>query len=43
VEALALYAGQGAALAAEVCPAAAIVDQLTTGAADALKRVSRRS
>jgi NAD(P)H-dependent flavin oxidoreductase YrpB (nitropropane dioxygenase family) len=39
VEALALYAGQAAAIADRVRPAAAIVDELVTGAAEALDRL----
>jgi NAD(P)H-dependent flavin oxidoreductase YrpB (nitropropane dioxygenase family) len=39
VEALALYAGQSAALVSELRPAAAIVDELAAGAADAIERV----
>jgi nitronate monooxygenase len=38
VEALALYAGQSAGLVNDVLPAAAIVDELTSGAARALRR-----
>jgi nitronate monooxygenase len=41
VEALALYAGQSAGLINEVLPAAAIVDELVTGAARALQRAAR--
>jgi NAD(P)H-dependent flavin oxidoreductase YrpB (nitropropane dioxygenase family) len=38
VEALALYAGQSAGIVKQLLPAAAIVDELTSDAADALRR-----
>ena len=42
VEALAHYAGQSAGLVEEVRPAAAIVDELVRGAAEALESIARR-
>jgi NAD(P)H-dependent flavin oxidoreductase YrpB (nitropropane dioxygenase family) len=42
VEAMALYAGQSAGLVRDVLPAAAIIDELVRGAAEALDRMSLR-